>query len=296
MSIKQTKQSKVTKQSNTISKSAKVKEVVAHIDDDEDEEIEVAEVAEVEIEEAEEAEEAEEVEVEVDADIAETEADTISDKKKPKKIDFNCEKIEEALNELMRIDNEIEQACKTRKNEFKALQRLVLKLAKLSKKRKHNTSDITKEATGFIKAKAVPLKFKNFYEYHFKDDIEFKKLYNLFNINENQPRTDITKIIYHYIRSNELYGKKDDGTTDKRSIIPDKYLIDLLSIKDNEKIGFNNFQSYVSRLYESEKIKYDTDIEDNNEENNEDYKPIIVKDVLTKNTSKGKKSTHIMKT
>ena len=237
MTIKQTKQSKSTKQSNTISKSAKVKEVVNHINDVEDDEIEVLEAeaeAEAEVEvEADEVEEVEAEEVEVDVDIIETEADIFSDKKKPKKIDFNCEKIEEALNELMRIDNEIEQACKTRKNEFKALHRLVLKLAKSSKKRKHNISDITKEATGFIKAKAVPLKFKTFYENHFKDDIEFKKLYNLFNINENQPRTDITKIIYHYIRSNELYGKKEDGTTDKRSIIPDKYLIDLLSIKDN---------------------------------------------------------------
>ena len=45
--------------------------------------------------------------------------------------------------------------------------------------------------------------------------------------------------------------KNEDGTSNKRAINPDKPLTDLLIIAKGESIGFNNFQTYIKRLYNS---------------------------------------------
>lgn len=172
------------------------------------------------------------------------------DGKKTKKVEFNCETIEEAYTEMNKVDLEIEQKLRYRKAVCKTYQKLVAKQQKQTKKRRSHSSDGQKEATGFIKAKPVPEKFKEFYEKNLKNMDKFSDLFPNFNASVNQPRTDITKMVYHYIRTNELYKKKDDGTLDRRSVKPDKILCELFNISEGENIGFNNFQTYVSRLYE----------------------------------------------
>ena len=155
---------------------------------------------------------------------------------------------------------DIENQIKYRKVVFKNLLKLLAKEIKRTKNRK-KTSEKQKGATGFVKAIPVPVVFVSFYNKHFSSDEEFKKIFEPYEITNDMPRTVITKMIYHYIRAKNLYGVKEDGTQDKRNIIPNQELKTLLTIGEGEKIGFNNFQLYISRLYKTSSI-----VEDNEEQ------------------------------
>jgi chromatin remodeling complex protein RSC6 len=249
------------------SKRTSKKEPVPEPVDDEVEDVEEAE-------EAEDVEEVEEAEAEAEDDAEE---ETTGKKKNKQKVEFNCESVEEALAELIRVDSELDHQMKYRKAVFKTYQKIVTRQLKQSKKRRAHASDTPKEATGFVKAISVPLKFKAFFESHLKNDEEFKKVFTSFDINKDAPRTDITKMIWHYIRTNELYGKKEDGTTDKRTITPDDELRDLLSVGEDETVGFSNFQSFVSRLYSSNNVVEASDeVEDEAEEAVEEVVEAVV--------------------
>jgi len=176
------------------------------------------------------------------------EDDEVDNDKKKKKIEYFAETAEEARAELAKVEALIDQQTKYRKLVFKVYEKLIQKKTKHGKK-KVNNLDNQKEATGFVKAKIVPQKFKTFYELCLKGDVNFSTDYSNFDITKQQPRTDITKIIYYYIKAKQLYEKDENDNINKRVIIPDNYLKDLLSIKDGETLGFENFQSYVSRLY-----------------------------------------------
>ena len=221
-------------------------------------------------------EEVEEVEADdVDGEVEEVEADDVdeeeaeeatTEKKKSKKVEYVCETLEEGLAELLRVDGELDQLSKYRRAVFKAYQKMVTKVFKQAKKRRAHTSDTPKEATGFVKAIPVPANFVAFHDEHLSSDAEFKKTFASFDATKDTPRTEITKMIYYYIRSNELYGTKEDGNQDKRTIIPDESLSQLLSIQEGETIGFNNFQSYVTRLYGSAVVAAEDDAEDDEEQ------------------------------
>ena len=200
-----------------------------------------------------EVEEDDEVEIEEELEeIEEFEDDNDeNDKKKSKKLEYVSESYEESIEEAEGVVNEIEKLTKYLKLVNKTAKKQYLKRSKSIKKRKDNNPDTPKKATGFIKAKFVPDKFKNFYENHLKNDATFIEKFPEFNIEVDQPQTDITKIIYHYIRTNDLYDKNEDGTSNKRAIKPDKPLTELLIIAKGESIGFNNFQTYIKRLYNS---------------------------------------------
>jgi hypothetical protein len=215
-----------------------------------------------EVEDLEEIEEIEDVEGDDGEEIEEQ-------TKKSKKIDLFFNSYDDAFQKLLELDSEIEQAIKTRKLVFRIYQKLMQKqLKKTTKKRKNNT-DTPKEATGFIKAKPVPEKFKTFYHDHLKSDQLFLNKFPNFDLDSNNPRTEITKIIYDYIRNNELYKKSEDGTINKREIKPNEALRTLFSIKSDNTIVFNNFQTYVSRLYsvvETPEVLGDVSIEESEDE------------------------------
>lgn len=263
---KQTNTKQSTKQSTSVQKLEKK---VTKVIEEEVDDVEEAEVSDNEVEELVEAEEeAEEDEDEVDEVEDVEEADKTTTKKNSK-IEYNCDSPEDALNEYLRVDSEIEQLMKYRKAVFKVYQKLNSKQLKQSKKRRNNRSDTPKEATGFIKAKTVPEKFKLFFGKHLKTD----EVFNKYDMSVDQPRTDITKMIYQYIRTNKLYEKNEDGTFNKRVIKPDDCLKDLLSIEDGQEIGFNNFQSYVSRLYNTGVVAEASGEEDADEQTVQVSKP-----------------------
>lgn len=120
----------------------------------------------------------------------------------------------------------------------------------------------TKIVTGFIQSKPTPKVFKEFYNKHIKDNkvIEDKLIDEngkKINIDEDQPRTLITKILYSYMNFNNLFEKNEDGTYNKRMFKPNEELIQLLSIHTDEKVHFGNLQTYISRMYsnaEKEKL------------------------------------------
>lgn len=200
----------------------------------------------------------EEVEPDIEKDDDDIDNDDIEEteqkQRKTKKNEYLCENAEEALEELNKIEQELDRLAKFRKIVFKTFLKLNQKKFKHGKK-KQQSNDIQKEATGFRKANLVPTKFKIFFEKCLKNDPNFSIAHPNFDITQNQPRTDITKMIYYYIKQQELYGKNAEGTLNKRSIIPDSALISLLMIKEGESIQFENFQSFVSRLYSSELLE-----------------------------------------
>lgn len=169
----------------------------------------------------------------------------IDEKKKSKKIECQFEKIEDLIDQINKIDQLVDQQQKLRRVLFKTFLKMNQKRIKQGKKRVTN-SDTPKEPTGFVKSKPIPYKFKIFYDKYLKEDPTYQIN---FNIDSDKPRTDITRIIYKYIKNNQLYDKNEDGTLNKRGINPNDAIKELFMIKDNEKIGFENFQSYVTRLY-----------------------------------------------
>ena len=213
-------------------------------------ELEPVEVEVEEVEEVEEATEPESSEVELSAEETEV-ADKKKSKKsnKSKKVEYNNENLDESIAEFTDVSEKLKDLLKyheaVRKNTFK----LVEKLQKQLKKRKPNTTDSLKEKTGFRKDITVPSKFVEFYEANLKDDEGFALKYPDFDINAVHARTFITGVIYYYIKTNQLYEKDEAGNFKKRNIAPDEVLIKLFDIKENEEIRFNNFQSYVTRLY-----------------------------------------------
>lgn len=117
-----------------------------------------------------------------------------------------------------------------------------------------NSSAVT---NGFIKLRPVPQKFIEFYESYLKNDSEFKENFSTFDPNMLTARTEITKIIYYYMRKNNLFELNNNGTYNERIILPDNALKELFSIDNNdvffvnEGIKFNNFQSYIQRIYQN---------------------------------------------
>jgi len=249
-------------------KSKKVEEVVEEVEAEEQVVEEHAEDVESEAEDNAEAESDAESEAEADAEAE----DSSKKSRKSKKVEFTCETVDEALAELLRIDGEIEQAIKLRKVVFKVYQKLSAKLLKQSKRRRNQTSETPKEATGFIKAKPVPEKFQTFYQAHsefFNTLSDFKN----FKADQPQPRTEITKMIYAYIRDKNLYEKKD-GTINKRVIIPDRDLQTLLDVSKDETIGFSNFQTFVSRLYADKETEAESSAEEAEAEEAEEVEQV----------------------
>jgi hypothetical protein len=140
------------------------------------------------------------------------------------------------------------------------------------RKVKHINQDNTIKK-GLARKIPVPKKFKVFYNKYVKKDPVFLEKFNeiwnfndgqlvIFNINKDQPRTTITKIIYWYIARHELYQKNDKGViTDKRKMKPDKALTELFDIKDGEELKMYNFQSYLNRMYGPYKNEHRVNIE-----------------------------------
>lgn len=272
------------KQSTTKTGKASKKVIEELVEEHVEEELDLEEDVEVE-EELDDADvDAEELEdVEADDDVEAT-----TDKKKSKKVEYVSDSIEETLKELLGVDLLIDQQVKYRKAVFKTYQKLVTKQLKQSKKRRTHTSDTPKEATGFVKAIPIPTRFVTFYHKYLETDEKFKETFAAFDPTGETPRTMITRMIYHYIRENALYGEKVDekGETvlDKRTIMPDDAIRNLLSIDKTESIGFNNFQSYVTRLY----VSTITDAE-GSEASDDDQEAAVVEVVAkSKNSNKSK--------
>ena len=59
------------------------------------------------------------------------------------------------------------------------------------------------------------------------------------------PRTMLTKMVYDYVKE-----KKLQDPDDKRKIHPDAEIKKLFHLKESDELHFNNFQTYMKRLYD----------------------------------------------
>ena len=102
--------------------------------------------------------------------------------------------------------------------------------------------------------KPVPGKFKEFFIKFIQDDESFKNHseYVDFNINNDISRSQILKIICYYIKKNNFYDKKEDGSLNKNIMLPDDHIKTLLNIEEGEVFKFSTYQKMISRLYVEE--------------------------------------------
>lgn len=107
-------------------------------------------------------------------------------------------------------------------------------LKKNKKHRRHNASGHKRE-TGFNKPGPVP-----------------DSLVSLLQLENGAelPRTKVTKLIYSYIKENNLY--KQGQESDKRHMIPDSALRNVFGMSDGEEITFFTIQKLIKNVYNKE--------------------------------------------
>jgi len=126
-------------------------------------------------------------------------------------------------------------------NDFKTLVKVHNREIRSTKKfRKKRNTDRSKDPSGFNKPTLVPA-----------------KVAELFNIDKDTllARTVVTKMIYDYIKEQKLQVEED-----KRKINPDKALIDLFELKEDDELSFKTFQTHMKKLYPSKASKSTTNV------------------------------------
>ena len=103
------------------------------------------------------------------------------------------------------------------------------------KRKKKNLEGGETKRSGFTKPTKVPIKISQF-----------------LGLPEDSvlPRTEVTKHIYEYIKSNELQIKED-----KKKSCTDKKLSELFNLPEKSIIEFSTFQVLLSQVYKLEKAR-----------------------------------------
>lgn len=99
------------------------------------------------------------------------------------------------------------------------------------------------------------------------------------------PRTEVTKHIYEYIKSHELQIKED-----KKKSYTDEKLSDLFELPLNSVIEFSTFQVLLSKVYNLEKARLESETSSTLPETKEELVEEVKEEVETETKSK-KKST-----
>lgn len=159
----------------------------------------------------------------------------------------------------------LQEQVRTIRNLKKDLDKIHQKELKNVKKKKKSDdgSKSNKEPSGFNKPALVPVEFCS----------------QPWGCDQGQliPRTQLTKMVYDYIKDNNL-----QDPADKRIIHPDSNVKDLFHLEDGQDLEFKTFQTYMAKLYKKSKETV---------ENVEKEKPVEkpVKAEKKKGGKKGKK-------
>ena len=172
---------------------------------------------------------------------------------------------EEVKNEFETWD-ELEKACKEndvdmaacikRRKHLDSIKKTMFNKMKkeASKgKRKKRNPDGTVQNSGVTKKIGMPPKFLKFVTTSSKNGLFSGEIQQVideaeYTADSHIARNTITKIIYDYIKFSELYDTKDDGSYDKRTIIPDEAIKTLFAMKPDDELIFSTFQTFVSTL------------------------------------------------
>merc|ERR1711918_209510 len=150
---------------------------------------------------------------------------------------------------------------KTIKGLLKELEKQIkVDLKEASRKKKTIASSEKREPSGFNAKQLVPPEFNE----------------EPWNIPPDQKlaRTKLTKTVYDYIRNEKLQNPDD-----KRMIYPDKALKKLFHLTDNDELHFNNFQTYMKRLY---KRNFDDALTTESSQEESALEEIVEKKVVSK--------------
>lgn len=135
------------------------------------------------------------------------------------------EEIEEVQKSVMSGQRKLNQLHK----DLERAHKREIRTARKSRKSSRATGE-KKDPSGFNKPQPVPVEF-HCQPWGCTADQEL-------------PRTVLTKMVYDYIKENDLQAEHD-----KRVIKPDAVLRKLFHLKEDDTLEFKNFQTYMARLY-----------------------------------------------
>ena len=138
----------------------------------------------------------------------------------------------EIFAEKEKLQSEMTLAARRMKALDKELEKIVkLEIKEASKRKKTKSSSDKRGPSGFNAKQSVPIEFTK-QPWGADPDAEL-------------PRTTLTKMVYDYVKENQLQDPED-----KRRIFPDDNLKELFHLNDEDELHFNNFQTYMKRLYD----------------------------------------------
>jgi upstream activation factor subunit UAF30 len=185
--------------------------------------------------------------------------------------------VKEILADIDEKNQELVLAQRAVKHLFKELERAHKVEVKDASKRKKSSknSGEKRDPSGFNAKQPVP--------------VEFCEQPWGCSADQELPRTMLTKMVYDYVKENSLQDPKD-----KRRIFPDKVIKKLFHLNDGDELHFNNFQTYMKRLYDRSfdgvaddgSVSSVTSASDVSESEASD-----VEEVQTKSKGKGKKAS-----
>lgn len=190
--------------------------------------------------------------------------------------------VKEILADIEEKQQELVSVQRSVKHLFKELERAHKGEVKDASKRKKSSknSGEKRDPSGFNAKCPVPVEFCE-QPWGCSEDQEL-------------PRTMLTKMVYDYVKENSL-----QDPADKRRIFPDTTIKKLFHLNDGDELHFNNFQTYMKRLYDRsfETVEQDdgsvssvTSASDVSESEASDVEEVKAKKEVQKSKSKGSKT------
>ena len=141
--------------------------------------------------------------------------------------------VKEILADIEEKNQQLVLAQRAVKHLYKELERShKIEVKEASKRKKSSKSSGEKrDPSGFNAKQPVP--------------VEFCEQPWGCSADQELPRTMLTKMVYDYVKENSLQDPKD-----KRRIFPDQTIKKLFHLNDSDELHFNNFQTYMKRLYD----------------------------------------------
>ena len=187
--------------------------------------------------------------------------------------------VKEILADIDEKNGELVLAQRAVKHLYKELERShKVEVKEASKRKKNSKNDgVKRDPSGFNAKQPVPVEFCE-QPWGCTSDQEL-------------PRTKLTKMVYDYVKENSLQDPKD-----KRRIFPDDTVKKLFHLNDSDELHFNNFQTYMKRLYDRSFEKDDDDASLSSVTSASDVSESEASDVeevqtKSKSKSKGKKAS-----
>jgi hypothetical protein len=180
--------------------------------------------------------------------------------------------IEQKSQDLVSLQREVKQLYK----ELEKAHKLEVKEASKRKKNFKNSNE-KRDPSGFNAKQPVP--------------VEFCEQPWGCSVEQELPRTMLTKMVYDYVKENNLQDPKD-----KRRIFPDETIRKLFHLKLEDELHFNNFQTYMKRLYDRsfENLVDDTSVSSVSGISDCDISDVEV-EVKSKSKGKSKKESKVAK-